>query len=83
MYTMTTDGQLLESRKADHIRINLDEDVASRISTGLERYRFVHEALPEVDATAIDTSLMLFGKRLGAPDAHLVDDRRYGTGTHN
>jgi len=67
MTTVTTEGQLLESRKADHIRINLDEDVASRISTGLERYRFVHEALPELDATAIDTSLTLFGKRLGAP----------------
>ncbi len=65
--TVTTEGQLLESRKADHIRINLDEDVASRISTGLDRYRFVHEALPELDAAAIDTSLTLFGKRLGAP----------------
>lgn len=61
------EGQLLETRKADHIRINLDEDVASRLTTGLERYRFLHNALPELDAQQVDTSLTLFGKRLGAP----------------
>jgi isopentenyl-diphosphate Delta-isomerase len=58
---------VLERRKADHIRINLEEDVASRLTSGLERYRFMHEALPELDADKIDTSLMLFGRRLGAP----------------
>ena len=64
---MTTEGQQLQTRKADHIRINLDEDVASRLTSGLECYRFTHEALPELDAAAIDTSLTVFGKRLGAP----------------
>lgn len=66
----TTDideGKVLESRKADHIRISLDEDVQSRITSGLERFRFIHEALPEVDAAAIDTSLTFLGKRLSAP----------------
>jgi isopentenyl-diphosphate delta-isomerase len=64
---MSNEGQLLESRKADHIRINLDEDVASRLTSGLERYRFMHQALPEIDAGAIDTAVQLFGKTLGAP----------------
>jgi isopentenyl-diphosphate delta-isomerase len=64
---MSNEGQLLESRKADHIRINLDEDVASRLTHGLERYRFMHQALPEIDAGAIDTTALLFGKTLGAP----------------
>jgi isopentenyl-diphosphate delta-isomerase len=64
---MSSEGQLLESRKADHIRINLDEDVASRLTNGLERYRFMHQALPEIDASEIDTSLTLFGKPLGGP----------------
>ncbi|MCL6510820.1 MAG: type 2 isopentenyl-diphosphate Delta-isomerase [Anaerolineae bacterium] len=59
--------QVLEARKADHIRINLDEDVASRLTNGLERYRFMHQALPELDAREINTSLDLFGKRLNAP----------------
>lgn len=61
------EGGILENRKADHIRINLAEDVASRLTTGLERYRFMHQALPELDANDIDTSLELFGRRLNAP----------------
>jgi isopentenyl-diphosphate delta-isomerase len=67
MSNMTDEGQILESRKADHIRISLDEDVQSRMTSGLERYRFMHQALPEVDAAAIDTSLNFLGKRLLAP----------------
>ncbi|NUQ38980.1 MAG: type 2 isopentenyl-diphosphate Delta-isomerase [Caldilineales bacterium] len=55
-------------RKADHIRINLEEDVAfPRLTTGLEHYRFVHQALPELDLGAIDTGLTVLGKRLAAP----------------
>ncbi len=61
------EGHELETRKADHIRINLDENVASRLTNGLERYRFMHQALPEMDAREIDTSVALFGRRLGAP----------------
>ncbi len=55
------------SRKSDHIRINLEEDVASRITTGLERYRFVHNALPELNLPEIDLSIEIFGKKLKAP----------------
>ncbi len=58
---------MLPNRKADHIRINLEEDVASGITTGLEHYRFVHQALPELDLTRVDTSIVLWGKRLNAP----------------
>ena len=55
-------------RKADHIRINLDESVTfPRLTTGLERYRFVHQALPELDLNAVDTTTTVFGKRLQAP----------------
>lgn len=55
------------SRKADHIRINLEEDVRSGLTTGLERFRFLHQALPELDLDEIDLSTDLFGKRLKAP----------------
>ncbi len=54
-------------RKADHLRINLEEDVRSRRSTGLERYHFLHQALPELDLEAVDTGVTVFGKRLRAP----------------
>ncbi len=55
------------SRKADHIRINLEEDVASGLTTGLERYSFVHQALPELNLEAVELSQILFGRSLKAP----------------
>lgn len=58
----------IKQRKADHIRINLEEDVQfPRLTSGLERYRFVHQALPELDLADIDTGLELFGRRLRVP----------------
>lgn len=54
-------------RKSDHIRINIEEDVRSGLSTGLERYSFVHQALPELNLNEIDLSLTLFGHTLPAP----------------
>ena len=53
---MKKDTELV-TRKADHIKINLEKDVRSALTTGLEKYRFSHEALPELDLTRIDTSL--------------------------
>jgi isopentenyl-diphosphate delta-isomerase len=57
----------IDQRKADHIKINLEKDVRSALTTGLENYHFIHEALPELDLSQIDTSLSLFGKQLAAP----------------
>ena len=60
--------EIHERRKADHIRINLEEDVAfKKVTTGLENYFFLHQALPELDLDEIDTSRQLFGKRLKTP----------------
>ena len=57
-----------ESRKVDHIRINLEQDVQfPRIRTGLERYRFLHQALPELSLNEVDTSVRVFGKGLASP----------------
>jgi len=57
-----------ERRKDAQLRICLDNDVQSRdITTGLERYRLVHQALPEIDWEEIDLSVSLLGKRLRAP----------------
>ena len=57
----------IDQRKSEHIRINLEEDVRSGTTTGLERYRFTHEALPEMALTDVDLGLALFGKDLRAP----------------
>ncbi len=57
-----------ENRKSDHIRINLEEDVDfNRLTTGLEKYHFLHQALPEIDLNRVDTSVSLFNKQLNAP----------------
>jgi isopentenyl-diphosphate delta-isomerase len=55
------------ARKADHIRINLEEDVRSGLTTGLERYHFVHQALPELNLAEVDATVTWFGKSLQAP----------------
>ncbi|MCL4530099.1 MAG: type 2 isopentenyl-diphosphate Delta-isomerase [Chloroflexi bacterium] len=57
----------IKERKADHIKINLEKDVRSALTTGLEKYHFTHESLPELNLDKVDTSLTLFGKRLDAP----------------
>jgi isopentenyl-diphosphate delta-isomerase len=57
-----------DRRKADHIRINLEEDVQfAGLTTGFERYRLVHQALPELDLTHIDTATEFLGKRVEIP----------------
>ena len=57
-----------QQRKNDHIRINLDEDVYGReVTTGFERYRFVHNALPELGLHDITLDTELFGRRLAMP----------------
>jgi len=57
----------IDQRKADHIKINLEQDVRSALTSGLENYRFIHEALPELDLSRVDSSVELFGKHLSAP----------------
>ena len=57
-----------QARKADHLRICLDEDVQfHRKTTGLEAYRFNHCCLPELDRDQIDLHTDFLGKRLRAP----------------
>lgn len=37
----------VSSRKVEHLRINLEQDVQFfDVKTGLEQYRFIHQALP-------------------------------------
>ncbi|MEB3288503.1 MAG: type 2 isopentenyl-diphosphate Delta-isomerase [Leptolyngbya sp.] len=55
-------------RKADHLRICLDEKVQCRgMTTGLERFQFRHCALPEVDWQDLVVETTFLGHRLGAP----------------
>ncbi|MFN6571131.1 type 2 isopentenyl-diphosphate Delta-isomerase [Dendronalium sp. ChiSLP03b] len=68
MNAPTSNSAQTQSRKADHIRICLEEDVQFHQTTnGLERYRFTHCCLPELDRNDIDISTTFLGKHLGAP----------------
>jgi isopentenyl-diphosphate Delta-isomerase len=57
----------IDQRKSDHIRINLEQDVRSTLTTGLEHFRFIHEALPEINLEAVELSCTVYGKKLTAP----------------
>jgi isopentenyl-diphosphate delta-isomerase len=55
-------------RKADHIRISLNQDVQARkTTTGFEDIHFVHKALPEVDRAKINLSTTVFNHKFKAP----------------
>ncbi|MBE9019302.1 type 2 isopentenyl-diphosphate Delta-isomerase [Chroococcidiopsidales cyanobacterium LEGE 13417] len=57
-----------ESRKADHLRICIEQDVQCQsVTNGLERYRFTHTCLPELNRGDIDLTTTFIGKKLGAP----------------
>jgi isopentenyl-diphosphate Delta-isomerase len=55
------------SRKADHLRVNLERDVRGSLSTGLERLHFTHRALPDLDLDQVTTECTFLGRRLAAP----------------
>ena len=56
------------SRKAEHLRINLEQDVSGKgVTSGFEAFRFRHCALPEIDLDEVATDCEVFGRRLRAP----------------
>lgn len=57
-----------QRRKKEHLELCLDtRSVSSPSSTGLEAYRFTHNALPELDIDEIDLGTTFLGKPLKAP----------------
>ena len=57
-----------QQRKKEHLELCLDTDsVTGSAGTGLDRYRFLHNALPELDIAELDLSTTFLGKRLKAP----------------
>jgi isopentenyl-diphosphate Delta-isomerase len=56
-----------QARKADHLRVCLEDDVQSGVTTGLEQYRFDHLCLPELDWTDLNLSTQFLNRELRAP----------------
>lgn len=55
------------SRKGDHLAHARDPGTQMRRGNGFERWRFVPEALPEVDFEAIDLGATFLGRRFALP----------------
>ncbi|WP_437985343.1 type 2 isopentenyl-diphosphate Delta-isomerase [Sorangium sp. So ce117] len=65
---MTEEAKGISERKADHIELCATGDVGFRAKTTLlEQVELIHDALPELSLDAIDTSVLLLGKRLRVP----------------
>ncbi|MEM1250900.1 MAG: type 2 isopentenyl-diphosphate Delta-isomerase [Cyanobacteria bacterium P01_H01_bin.21] len=63
-----TNPATIADRKADHLRICLEDDVQCRqVTTGLENYRFIHCGLPELNYDQVDISTPFLGKKLATP----------------
>lgn len=61
-------GTPVEDRKDAHLRICLEEPIERLgVTTGFERYRFEHDAFPELNRSEIDLRTTIFGKELAAP----------------
>jgi isopentenyl-diphosphate Delta-isomerase len=57
-----------QTRKADHLRICLEEDVQFRhVTNGFDKYHFTHCCLPELDFDRVDITTEFLGKQLDAP----------------
>ncbi|HIA02511.1 MAG TPA: type 2 isopentenyl-diphosphate Delta-isomerase [Myxococcales bacterium] len=60
--------QKAEDRKDSHLRICLEEEIERLdVTTGFERYRYEHDALPELNLKNIQLDTVAFGKPLAAP----------------
>jgi isopentenyl-diphosphate Delta-isomerase len=57
-----------ENRKAEHLALCVEQDVESdSVGTGFSDYRFIHEALPEIDLPDVDLRCEMFKRSLSAP----------------
>ena len=60
-------GDEVKQRKAEHVRAALQQDLSAPQTASWRDIRLVHQALPEVDLDAIDTSVSFLGHTLKYP----------------
>jgi isopentenyl-diphosphate delta-isomerase len=67
VYARSAVDELIEQRKADHLRLSADGDVDALAGAGWDDVHLVHEALPTLDQCEVDLSVEFLGRRLAAP----------------
>lgn len=68
MLSMSKEAEQTAKRKNEHIRICLEEAVnGEQVTNGFERYRFLHEALPELHFSDIRLDTTWLGKPQRTP----------------
>src|ERR1700680_5082924 len=56
------------SRKDEHLRINIDEDIAAKgIDAGFDGFRLLHCALPDIDLAEVNLQTTFLDRSVGAP----------------
>lgn len=57
----------IQNRKKEHVELSLNKNVSYEKSSGFDRYRFHHNALPEVNTEEVDLSGTLLGQLFTFP----------------
>lgn len=57
----------IKDRKKDHVDLTVSGDVNYRQHTGFEGYRFIHNALPEVNTEEVTTEISFLGRTFAFP----------------
>ncbi|MTI86658.1 MAG: type 2 isopentenyl-diphosphate Delta-isomerase [Balneolaceae bacterium] len=57
----------IRDRKKDHVELTVTDDTQYDQGSGFERFKFVHNALPEVDFEEVDTKANLLGRSFSFP----------------
>lgn len=64
---MSDNGNLVNSRKIEHLNIISEDEAIERHQSGFDRIRLNHRALPEINFAEIDTRCTFLGKTLSFP----------------
>ena len=57
----------IRNRKKDHVELTVTDGTQYEHSSGFERYRFIHNALPEVNADEVSTEARLLDRTFSYP----------------
>lgn len=65
---MNTTSRNIKNRKKEHLKIAIGENVRyQNLTAGFEHYRFIHNALPEIDLTDVNMTTDFLGFKLQVP----------------